>query len=250
METVCAAIRRVIAQGKRLFIGFDFGFGYPRGFAEALTGVAEWTSLWARIAHDVSDNATNANNRFHVGSSYNKALGGDAASGPFWGHPHQHKGRYSHLGATKPEYRALPEKRHVEELVGGAQPVWKLAYTGSVGGQTLLGVRWLEQLRRVFGKVLAIWPFDTDFAAHLDAPVTVAEVYPSLFPVQVRAGEIKDAAQVRAVSHGFAVLDHAGFLGELLARPPCLNDAQARDVVREEGWIVGAGQAIDGRVFA
>ncbi|MEM1040143.1 MAG: cobalamin biosynthesis protein CbiG [Pseudomonadota bacterium] len=250
MDTISAAIREVIAQGKRLFIGFDFGFGYPRGFAEALTGVAGWKSVWARIADDVSDDATNANNRFHVGSDYNKALGGNAVSGPFWGHPYQHKGRYSHLGATKPDYRAFPEKRHVEGLIGGAQPVWKLAYTGSVGGQTLLGVRWLEQLRRVFGKALAVWPFDTNFANHLDAPVTVAEVYPSLFPVQVHAGEVKDAAQVRAVSQGFAALDRAGSLGDLLARPACLNDAQADDVVREEGWIVGAGHSVDGSVFA
>ena len=35
------------AAGRRVLAGFDFPFGYPRGFAAALTGRAEALALWA-----------------------------------------------------------------------------------------------------------------------------------------------------------------------------------------------------------
>jgi len=65
-----ALLRRHIAEadavGARLFMGFDFAFGYPEGAAAALTGDGDWRALWAQIAETMQDDAQNANNRFDV----------------------------------------------------------------------------------------------------------------------------------------------------------------------------------------
>ena len=44
-----ALIRAVCAESidERVLIGFDFSFGYPAGFARALTGSSAWSSLWS-----------------------------------------------------------------------------------------------------------------------------------------------------------------------------------------------------------
>ena len=52
------------AAGRRTLAGFDFPFGYPRGFAAALTGRAEARAVWAHLAARVTDGPANANNRF------------------------------------------------------------------------------------------------------------------------------------------------------------------------------------------
>jgi hypothetical protein len=84
---------------------------------------------------------------------------------------------------------------------------------------------------------VAVWPFE----AADDAPVVLAEVYPSLLRGPVRAaaaaGEIVDAAQVRLLSAALLRLAASGGLAPLLS-----PDAPAA-VLREEGWILGAGQA-------
>ena len=55
----------------RVLVGFDFPYGYPRGFAGALTKVpdcgefrAAWKRTWDRLRECVTNDATNANNRF------------------------------------------------------------------------------------------------------------------------------------------------------------------------------------------
>ena len=122
-----------------------------------------------------------------------------------------------------------------------AQEIWKLAYTGSVGSQMLLGVAALERLRRRH-EAVAIWPFETGFADDLSKPVLVTEIYPSakLFDFKRLLGEaqVADEAQIMAVSGFCARADAKGAFEHLLV-PQGLTEEQHRDVLDEEGWILG-----------
>ncbi|MEO1745188.1 MAG: cobalamin biosynthesis protein CbiG, partial [Pseudomonadota bacterium] len=64
---------------------------------------------------------------------------------------------------------------------------------------------------------------------------------PSLFTVDEGPGEVRDAAQVRTLATHFAQLDETGDFRALLSRPIMMDDETAEAVLREEGWIVGAG---------
>ena len=70
---------------ERTLIGFDFAFGYPRGFAAALglPGEEPWKAVWDLLAKEVSDKPDNMNNRFQVGAKLNRLLTGGPF--PFWG---------------------------------------------------------------------------------------------------------------------------------------------------------------------
>lgn len=243
MRRIKAACLDAVAQGRRLFAGFDFAFGYPAGAARLITGKADWKALWRALAELVRDGDDNRSNRFELAAFLNTRCftGGP---GPFWGHPpgQSHDG----LGAKHP--RAMPpgidEHRQAERAAKGAQSIWKLAYAGAVGSQTLLGIARLQTLRRdrSLRQHIAVWPFETRFADKLEKPVTIAEIYPSAFPVKMREGEVKDAAQVRTLAATFARLDMQDRFGGLLGRPQGLDDAGYRRVIAEEGWIVGAGR--------
>ena len=65
----------------RVLIGFDFPFGYPDGFAEAVTGQADPLALWAWFEARVED-SPKANNRFDLAGELNRHFAG---VGPFWG---------------------------------------------------------------------------------------------------------------------------------------------------------------------
>jgi hypothetical protein len=196
---------------------------------------APWQSLWSHLATLVEDSETNLSNRFEVAETLNRA------GGRFWGHPH---GRlYAHLTPKKPlDAHPLPERRGVEALVRGPQPVWKLTGVGAVGSQTLLGIPRLEALRRhpVLGPDIAVWPFDTDFERRLVKPVVIAEIYPSLF-APAPGIEPRDRAQVEACVSRYAALDATGDLSTFLSAPPGLDPATRARAVAEEGWIAGIG---------
>lgn len=224
--------------GERLMIGFDFVFGYPAGAAESIAGHADWRALWAHLAAMVVDNPDNSSNRFHVAAAINRRLG----AAHYWGHPHQH--RYEHLWPRRPAgYGTIPERRRAEALARTAQPVWKLTGAGAVGSQSMLGIARLEALRRhpVLGPQVAIWPFDTSFSDDLSRPITVVEIYPSLFPLDAPEVVPKDRAQVETCVRRFTALDAAGELGAFLAAPTNLSPDQRDILLREEGWIAGIG---------
>lgn len=237
---VSSQIESALRVGARLLAGFDFGFGYPKGSFAPSAKSQVWESVWGMIHGGIRDNDRNQSNRFEYASYLNVRFFG-GVDGPFWGHPHQHESRYSYLGSRKPVYETVSEKRIVEGVVPSAQPVWKLAYTGSVGSQTLLGIARLQSLRMRFSKHLSIWPFETGFVRDLAKPVTIAEVYPSIIPVVPDDGEVKDAAQVRKMANWFQDLDRTNDLKELMDAPAFLSNEQRETVLREEGWIVGAG---------
>ena len=222
--------------GRRTLAGFDFPFGYPRGFAAALTGRAAGRAVWAWLASRITDGPANANNRFAVAAEINSALG----STPFWGRPAA-LALSSLPERGRDRIHPFPERRLVEARVPSAQPAWKLYTTGSVGGQVLMGLPALHRLLhdpRLEG--IAAWPFDTGLAVP-DAPIVLAEIYPSLLAGAV-AGEagIRDAAQVRLTAGAYAALDAEGALAPLFA-PTGLTPEETTIVANEEAWILGVG---------
>lgn len=215
-------IEGALIAGRRLFIGFDFAFGYPQGFGNALTGSDDPLAVWSWFEQRVED-APKSNNRFEVASDINKSLGG---VGPFWGCPASRQTPY--LPAKKSARNTIPfsETRVAETRTKGAFSVWQLAYVGAVGSQVIMGLPVLERLRRAFKDQIAVWPFEP-----LDKPVTFVEVWPSLYndKITLRLGEhrIKDAVQMHVLTELIADMPQAE-LGRLLTMPPTT-----------EGWIFG-----------
>ena len=82
MTVVQTALDAALVTGERVFLGFDFGFGYPAGFAERLTGRAEALAVWDWLNGQIVDAPDNANNRFSVAAGINALFDG---LGPFWG---------------------------------------------------------------------------------------------------------------------------------------------------------------------
>ncbi len=210
--------------------GFDFAFGYPEGFAERLTGQAGAPSVWHWLDAHLVDGEANCNDRFTLADAINRSFGG---AGPFWGRPASLA--LADLPETKRvDYAALglAERRRVENKVTRAQPVWKLYTAGSVGGQVLTGLPLIHRLSLL--PEVGVWPFGA-----CDAPIVLAEVYPSLIDAIVsrdgRPGAIKDDMQVRILALALWRLGQAGQLGTLLADVP---DWPGRI---DEGWILGAG---------
>ena len=216
-----AVLRAEVEAGRRTLAGFDFPFGWPRGFAERVAGGPSALAVWDRLATLIEDGPDNASNRWDVAASLNALFPG---TGPFWGCP-AHEARAG-LSPTKAGWggHGLPERRHAERRVPRAQPGWKLAYTGSVGSQALLGQARLAAFRRRVP--CAVWPFET----WDEAPVVLAEIYPSILGDAVPREGIRDEAQVRALSRALLrVLRDGRFL-----------DAPAQ-AAPEEGWILGLG---------
>jgi precorrin-8X/cobalt-precorrin-8 methylmutase len=228
-------------RGRRVLLGFDFPFGYPAGFAARL-GLSgpPWRAVWDEIASLMVDDENNRNNRFDVAEALNRRVSGGAF--PFWGCPavpvRMHLQGKHH---RRHDSDGLAERRLVDLYIPSAQPCWKLLGTGSVGGQALTGIpvaralrddpRWCEEAQ--------VWPFETGLRPPHEGPIVMAEVYPSLWAVERRPDETKDAAQVRAVAGYLAARDHAGELAALFVGDPGLTSAQ-RDVVEsEEAWTLG-----------
>lgn len=234
VATLRAMAEAALAAGERLLIGADFPFGWPAGLAAALTGRPQALALWDWLAEAVQDGPDNRNNRFDVAARINAGLPG---VGPFWGRPEGLDLPGLPARGSEREGHGLPERRAVEGRVASAQPCWKLYTTGSVGSQALTGVAALARLRAALPGAVAVWPFEP----WQDAPVVLAEVYPSLLAAEVRAAlaadpaAVKDAAQVRLLAGALARLSAEGGLGALLA-----PQAEAA-TLREEGWILGVG---------
>ena len=234
-EILAAAIGR----GERVVLGFDFPFGYPTGFAARL-GLAgtPWRSIWDEIAELLEDAEDNRNNRFLVGAELNRRVSGGRF--PFWGCP----ARFSHefLGPKhhgRHQHEGLAEKRLIDCWMSGAQPCWKLAYTGSVGSQALTGIPVVRELRShpAWAERARIWPFETGLSVPEDAGIVFAEVWPSWWKVRRELGPPNDKAQVRTVATLFAERDRAGELSSWFAPP--IREAQARQIIAEEAWTLG-----------
>lgn len=237
----------LIARDRTVLVGFDFAFGYPAGFARMLRreGNPDWRVIWAELTARIRDAADNANNRFSVAAALNRRASGEAF--PFWGCPAAAAGPL--LSARKPPGYGdgLAEFRLCDLAGGGSQPVWKLAYPGSVGSQSLMGIPHLQALRGHpwLEDRVRLWPFETGLGP-LARPrpdegwrVLLAEIYPSIFDDAAIGHPVRDARQVHAVVDCLAGLDADGRLAPLFAASPGLSAVQRRVVEQEEGWILG-----------
>ncbi|VUX46814.1 conserved hypothetical protein [Candidatus Defluviicoccus seviourii] len=236
----------LISRDRVTLVGFDFALGYPQGFAARLRADApDWRGVWKELAARIRDEDDNANNRFAVAAALNEKL--SARPFPFWGCPAG--ADTAQLTARKPDgytADALAEYRLTDRVTRGPKSVWQLAYAGSVGSQSLLGIARLFQLRHHpwLADTTRIWPFETGLGS-LGRPgagewrVLMAEVYPSMLATTQAHGEVRDARQVQTLAAHFADADAQGRLAPLFAGPADLTAEQRRAVEHEEGWTLG-----------
>ena len=205
------------ARDHRVLAGFDFPFGYPEGFANALTGTNSPIALWEWFEDRIED-SPRSNNRFDVAGDINLKLGG---KGPFWANGL--KRDIDGLPRTRQDYRnPFPEKRRAEDLAKGAFPCWQMAGAGAVGSQVFMGLPVLARLRRRFGA--AIWPFEP-----LVGDIAIVEIWPSLTLGAAPEGRIRDAWQVEETARMISALTPEQLSAILDVDAP------------EEGWIFGLG---------
>jgi molybdopterin molybdotransferase len=212
-----------LASGQRLMIGVDVPFGYPKGFAEALTGRADPFALWAWLAERMEDTPAR-NNRFHLANDINQRFSG---VGPFW---------FNGLKEDLPDLprkdvrmgHGLPDRRVCDAAVPGTFTCWQMGGAGAVGGQVLTALPVLHRLRLRFSEQLAVWPFEP-----LKAPVALVEIWPGILNESVKSaeadGQIRDAAQVELTARALATLS------------PATLDKMLDVDAPEEGWILGIG---------
>ncbi|MEM8849690.1 MAG: molybdopterin-binding protein [Pseudomonadota bacterium] len=220
-----AHIDALLAEGRRTLLGFDFAMGYPPGLAEGVTGRADALAIWDWLAAHIEDAPDNGNNRFAVAELMNRAFPG---RGPFWGRPRSHDHPDLPERGSDRNGHGIADHRLVESFAPSAQSALKLYTTGSVGGQSLVGMAALAKLR-LRHPDMAVWPQQTGFAVP-EACLVLAEIYPSLWPPAPHG--IKDAGQVIATARALRALPETAFTA-----PAPLEDS-AR-VAREEGWILG-----------
>lgn len=242
---------------RRVLIGFDFAYGYPTGYAAALGltgGSPPWRRVWDELTRLVVDQPDNANNRFEVAAELNARCGGPTP-GPLWGCP---VGRelptlkmkspdQGYPYAVRPGL-AIDRLRWVDKRERGVQPIWKLIGSGSVGGQSLVGIPTVCRLRDdpELAAVSRVWPFETGFTPTPTPDqgpcVLHVEIWPGIVSDHLDPGiAIRDQAQVRAVVHWLTSLDNDGQLSALFATPEDLSAEALTACIKEEGWILGGG---------
>ena len=249
LEELNELLARCLKRGDRVLVGMDFPFGFPAGTASALKlkGEHPWRSIRDFLLKEMKDKPDNSNNRFSLAAQMNRRI--SEGPFPFWGC--SKKDELTTLAMKKVREHGpkdIAEFRIVEEHVAQTrkvrpQPVWKIAYAGAVGGQTLTGLPAIERLREKF-PALKIWPFELplgklDDETLGDTRIVVAETYPQIVSTQVGASEIRDEAQVRTMAEWFAERDANGKLPALFATEAKLTDTQRAAVTQEEGWILG-----------
>ena len=241
MARVYGLLDKEMISGRRSFIGFDFNFGYPSGFAKELTGCADAMSVWEWMSERCEDGPDNKNNRFEVAAEINAQFPG---IGPFWGAPNSiylkglpHKGslRYGH---------GMAEWRQSDFASKTAQSAWKLYTNGAVGSQAILGISHLHKLKHWLGVRGAVFPFETDSYSP-SRPVVIGEIYPSFYSVDYMIPleekypdqfyHILDACQVRQVCDRFACLMQTKMHAASLFDIKLVKES----IIKEEGWIVG-----------
>ena len=221
----------------------------------AAPGEPAWTATWRHLVAELVDEPNNRNNRFAVAAAVNARISDGV--GPFWGAPPARVTEslaatkapgfpHVHRTGTLPEHR-LAEVAVRERTGRRPFPIWQLLGAGSVGSQALTGIPVVAGWRHdpALAERSLVWPFETGLAlpdVHATTGATDlivhAEIWPSSIDVDLTVHEVRDAAQVICLARHLAALDERGVLAAEFAPP--LGPDDARAVVSEEGWIVGA----------
>lgn len=199
IENITKFLRCEVDEERRVLIGFDFAFGYPRGFAESITGKKCALEMWSAlsVSHDHDDSIgivvkdkENTSNRFDVAAALNRKIIASAndrdqgvSYGPFWGFPGGSgmdrppfdPYRIAQRPKSKQHLPWLPwpaagfgfkRERITDRRARGAKSVFQLNGIGSVGSQAILGMRYLHRLRchvkqwNGMKDRCVVWPFD------------------------------------------------------------------------------------------
>jgi len=228
--------------GDKTLLGLAFPLGFPRGLAAGLKlPGAPWSAVWDQLGKMVKDKADNTNNRFGVGAEINRRL--TDGPFPFWGAAPRDT-----LTTLQPKRQRdhgegdVPEFRHTETALK-AGPVWKLYYSGAVGGHAILGIPMLRRLKKAREESMKVWPFETGFRALAPADldgvdVLAVEVSPSLTATAPGPGESKDIAILRGQAERLAKFDEAGKLGDAFTAPKGLDAQIVAAAELEEGWVL------------
>lgn len=248
IEELSDLLSRCLKRGDRVLVGVDFPLGFPAGTSEALKlNGAPWRSMRDFLLKEMKDKPDNSNNRFALAARMNRLISNGPF--PFWGCSKKDelttlsiKKSREHGAGDVAEFR-ICENAVIETRKARPQPVWKIAYAGAIGGQTMTGIPAIERLRDKFPG-LRIWPFELPLAKLEDeilgdARIVVAEVLTSLSAANQQASEIRDEAQVRSVCEALAERDAAGKLAGMFGGGYKLTTTQMESVTQEEGWILG-----------
>ena len=249
---VLGILRKAVEQRQRVLVGFDFAYSYPLAVLRHLAsshGPADFTDLW-EVAHSrIQDSGDNSNDRYSFAAWANEHWFKEHY---YWGFPSRSHAEPWLLG-TRTDTK-LPEFRLAESNSPGTQPTRKLAYSGSVGSQALLGMRRLYELRDdpALSSVSVVWPMETGFTLPKAAPGTAlivhAEIYPTLvvglakaagvsMPASVTSS-VNDAQQVWACAALAREEDRLGTLAMRFERPRSITTAEQEDQALREGWIL------------
>ena len=248
MEELSDLLARCLKRGDRVLVGVDFPLGFPAGTSDALKLKGDpWRGIRDFLLKEMKDKPDNSNNRFALAARMNRLISNGPF--PFWGCSKKDelttlsiKKSREHGKGDIAEFRIV-ENVALETKKSRPQPVWKIAYAGAIGGQTMTGIPAIERLREKF-PTLKVWPFDIPLAkldneTMGDARVVVAEVLTSLNATNQQASEIRDEAQVRSLCEALAERDANGKLAAMFAGEAKLTEAQKAAVTLEEGWILG-----------
>lgn len=250
-DFIADMVGKLTKRGDKVLLGFDFSLGFPAGTAAAMgldtASQPAWRAQFGYLSGKVREKADNSNARFAIAASMNYAI--SKGPFPFWGAPA--RDQVNTLQGTRPEFGAealLPEYRMTEhalrdEGLGQPKSTWQLAYAGSVGSQTLLGIPHVAWLANALPGA-KVWPFETGLEEMTedrleDVSVVIAEIYPSLVKARPSEGQVPDEAQVEAIARHYWDLDAKGALGMLFSGPDSKTEAEMSQITAEEGWILG-----------
>ena len=211
---------------RRVLIGFDFPFGYPRGFVRHVTGSDDPLKFWDWLEARITDTEAGENNRFDVASEINCMFDGP---GPFWGKPTEDGWPDVPYRKAGISYDICAERRACDLAAKASSSCFQLFFNPTVGSQALMGLPMLARLRRRAD--VSVWPFQ-DWS---EAQTVLAEIWPGLIEQavkEVQSDEIRDAAQVRLLARALS-----GLMPERLNALLKIVGPEARD----EAWILGTG---------
>ena len=149
------------------------------------------------------------------------------------------------MGVFEFPYAGLGQFRLTEDRareLAVPQSVWKLNQGVSVGGQTILGIKYLHDLRYQsetrLTQQMSIWPFEAGWTLPEFCDLVIVEIFPSILQPFTNYGGPRDRNQVLTCIEHAARLDGVGQLAERFSQPPGLTDEDSAAVTSEEGWIL------------